>query len=107
MSIKKISDETYKKEVLENKKTTVIKFQADFCQPCHMLTPIVEKISEEMPDVDFVSLEIDKDGVSTATEFGSRSIPQMFIMKNGKVVSQKAGASDYDTVKNWLNENIS
>ncbi|MDC1212716.1 thioredoxin family protein [Pelagibacteraceae bacterium] len=106
MAIKKISDTNYKSEVLENSKTTVIKFQADFCGPCHQLTPIVEKISDEMPEVDFVSMEIDKDGVNTATEFGIRSIPQMFIMKNGKVISQKAGATDYDTVKNWLKENV-
>ena len=106
MAIKKISDETYKKEVLDNSKTMVIKFQADFCGPCHQLTPIVEKISEEMPEVNFVSMEIDKDGASTATEFGIRSIPQMFIMKNGKSIAQKAGASNYDDVKNWLKENI-
>ena len=106
MAIKKISDETYKKEVLDNSKITVIKFQADFCSACHQLTPIVQKISEEMPEVNFVSMEIDKDGANTATEFGIRSIPQMFIMKNGKAISQKAGASNYDTVKNWLKENI-
>ena len=49
MPIKKVSDDTYKKEVLDNPKTTVIKFQADFCGPCHQLTPIVQKISEENP----------------------------------------------------------
>ncbi len=106
MPIKKVTDETYKKEVLDNPKTTVIKFQADFCGPCHQLTPIVQKISEEMPDVNFVSMEIDQDGVNTATEFGIRSIPQMFIMKNGKVVSQKVGASDYNTVSAWIKENV-
>ena len=106
MPIKKISDDTYKKEVLDNPKTTVIKFQADFCGPCHQLTPIVQKISEEMPDLNFVSMEINKDGVNTATEFGIRSIPQMFIMKNGKVVSQKVGASDYNTVSAWIKENV-
>ena len=106
MPIKKVSDDTYKKEVLDNPKTTVIKFQADFCGPCHQLTPIVQKISEEMPDVNLVSMEIDQDGVNTATEFGIRSIPQMFIMKNGKVVSQKVGASDYNTVSAWIKENV-
>ena len=106
MPIKKVSDDTYKEEVLDNPKTTVIKFQADFCGPCHQLTPIVQKISEEMPDVNFVSMEIDQDGVNTATEFGVRSIPQMFIMKNGKVVSQKIGASDYNTVSAWIKENV-
>ena len=59
-----------------------------------------------MPDVNFVSMEIDKEGVNTATSFNIRSIPQMYIMKNGKVISQKAGASDYETVKNWLKENV-
>ena len=106
MPIKKVSDDTYKKEVLDNPKTTVIKFQADFCGPCHQLTPIVQKISEEMPDVNFVSMEIDQDGVNTATEFGIRSIPQMFIMKNGKVVSQKVGASDYNTVSAWIKKYV-
>ncbi len=106
MAIKKISDENYKSEVLDNPKTTVIKFQADFCGPCHALTPIVEKISDEMPEVKFVSMEIDKDGVNTATEFGIRSIPQLYVIKNGKVISQKAGASDYDTIKKWLTENV-
>ena len=51
-------------------------------------------------------MEIDKEGVNTATEFGIRSIPQMYVIKNGKVISQKAGASDYDTVKKWLTENV-
>ena len=106
MPIKKVSDDTYKKEVLDNPKTTVIKFQADFCGPCHQLTPIVQKISEEMPDVNFVSMEIDQDGVNTATEFGIRSIPQMFIIKNEKIVSQKVGASDYNTVSAWIKENV-
>ena len=96
------------KAVTDNSfESDVIKFQEDFCGPCHQLTPIVQKKSEEMPDVDFVSMEIDKDSVNTATEFSIRSIPQLFIMKNGKVISQKAGASDYNTVKNWLKENIS
>ncbi len=106
MSIKKVSDETYKKEVLDNPKTTVLKFQADFCGPCHQLTPVVLKISQEMPDVNFVSMEIDQDGVNTATEFGVKSIPQMFIIKNKKVVSQKVGALDYNTVSAWIKENV-
>ena len=106
MPIKKVTDETYKKEVLDNPKTTVIKFQADFCGPCHQLTPVVLKASESFPDVNFVSMEIDKDGVETATEFGIRSIPQMFIIKNQKVVSQKVGALDYETVLAWIKANV-
>ena len=73
--------------------------------PCKQLTPIVEKISEEMTNVDFVSLDIEE-AVNVSTEFSIRSVPQMYILKDGKVVSQKVGASDYKTVSDWVKENI-
>ena len=73
--------------------------------PCKQLTPIVEKISDEMTNVDFVSLDIEE-AINTATEFSIRSVPQMYILKNGKVVSQKVGASDYNTVSAWIKENV-
>lgn len=73
--------------------------------PCKQLTPIVEKISEEMTNVDFVSLDIEE-AVNVSTEFSIRSVPQMYILKDGKVVSQKVGASDYNTVSAWIKDNV-
>ena len=58
-----------------------------------------------MTNVDFVSLDIEE-AVNTATEFSIRSVPQMYILKNGKVVSQKVGSSDYNTVSAWIKENV-
>ena len=58
-----------------------------------------------MTDVHFVSFDIEE-AVNTATELSIRSIPQMYIYKNGQVVAQKPGAIDYQTVKNWITENI-
>ena len=105
MTIKKVTDETFQKEVLENPKPVLAKFEASWCSPSKQLTPIVEKISDEMKNVDFVSLDIEE-AVNTATEFSIRSVPQMYILKNGKVVSQKVGASDYNTVSAWIKENV-
>ena len=58
-----------------------------------------------MTDVHFISFDIEE-AVNTATELSIRSIPQMYIYKNGQVVSQKPGAADYQSVKNWIKENI-
>ena len=73
--------------------------------PCKQLTNIVEKISDEMTNVDFVSLDIEE-AVNVSTEFSIRSVPQMYILKDGKVVSQKVGASDYNTVSAWIKDNV-
>ena len=58
-----------------------------------------------MPNIHFVSLDIE-DAVNVSTEFSIRSVPQMYILKNGKVVSQKVGASDYNSVSTWIKENV-
>ena len=58
-----------------------------------------------MTDVHFVSFDIEE-AVNTATELSIRSIPQMYIYKGGQVVAQKPGATDYQSVKNWIKENI-
>ena len=83
----------------------IVDFWAPWCSPCKQLTPIVEKISDEMTNVDFVSLDIEE-AINTATEFSIRSVPQMYILKNGKVISQKVGASDYNTVSAWIKDNV-
>ena len=105
MPIKKVTDQTFKKEVLENSKPVLAKFEASWCNPCKQLTPIIEKISDEMTNVDFVSLDIEE-AINTATEFSIRSVPQMYILKDGNVVSQKVGASDYNTVSAWIKDNV-
>ena len=119
MAIIKVTDQTFKKEVLENSKPVCVKAEASWCGvqspryltggrkkgPCQQLSPIVSKISDEMTDVHFVSFDIEE-AVNTATELSIRSIPQMYIYKNGQVVAQKPGATDYQSVKNWIKENI-
>ena len=102
-----ISEAEFNDKVVEASvsKLVVVDFWAPWCGPCKQLTPIVEKISEEMTNVDFVSLDIEE-AINTATEFSIRSVPQMYILKNGKVVSQKVGASDYNTVSAWIKENV-
>ena len=70
-----------------------------------MLSPIVSKISDELPDVHFVSFDVEE-AINTATELGIRNIPQLYIYKSGQIVSQKPGASDYATVLAWIKENV-
>jgi len=69
----------------------VVDFYADWCGPCHMLSPILEQIDSERENVTIVKVDVDTSPV-TASKFGIRSIPTMVFLKNGIEVDRVSGA---------------
>lgn len=68
----------------------LIDFWATWCGPCRMQSPVVEALSEEMPDVNFFKLDVDQNP-ATAQQFRIMSIPTLMIKKDGQVVDQIVG----------------
>ena len=50
MSLKNLTDENFKKEVKESGKKSIVQFSASWCNPCKILLPVMEEISDEMSD---------------------------------------------------------
>ena len=69
MAIIEITDENFEEKVLKNSKPFCLKFEAEWCGPCKAYTPIVEKVSNEMNDVDFGAMDIDQHP-NVPTKFG-------------------------------------
>ena len=69
MAIIEITDENFEEKVLKNSKPFCLKFEATWCGPCKAYTPIVEKVSNEMTDVDFGGMDIDQHP-NVPTKFG-------------------------------------
>ena len=107
MALRNLTDENFKKEVKEAGKISCIQFSATWCNPCRVLKPIMEKISNEMADkLNFYYMDIDS-SPSTPVLFGIRSVPTLILFdKNGEVVNQKIGATTKENVLSWINENI-
>ncbi|MEO6508804.1 MAG: thioredoxin [Patescibacteria group bacterium] len=91
MAVQHISQADFQKVVLENEKPVLVDFYAEWCGPCKMTEPIVDELSNEMSDMVFVKIDVDKDQ-ELASEYSVFSIPTFMIFKKGKVAGQFVGA---------------
>lgn len=91
MSIVKIDKNNFENEVLKSDKKVLLDFYADWCNPCRMVSPIVEEIAKEHPEYKVCKINIDEQQ-DLASSFQVMSIPSLFVMDNGKIVNQSTGA---------------
>ena len=99
--IKTVSIGNFEKEVINNEKITLIDFYADWCPPCKMLSPLVEELSEERKDINFVKINIDFD-TELANRYGVVSIPTLVVIKDGKEVDRSIGYIEKEKIEELL-----
>lgn len=85
-----INKENFENLVLKSDKTVLLDFYADWCGPCRTLMPVIEQISQENPDILVGKINIDSEP-ELAQKFGVMTIPSLFVIKNGAVVSSSVG----------------
>ena len=92
MGTKKVTDETFEADVLNNDKPVLVDYWAEWCGPCKMVAPVLEAIAEEHGDkLDIVKLNVDEHPVVTQ-KYGILNIPTLGVFKNGEVVKELVGA---------------
>ena len=102
----KITDATFKQEVLESSLPVVVDFWAEWCGPCRMIAPALEEIATELQGkVKIVKLNIDENP-QTPQQFGVRGIPTLLIFENGAVKAEKIGALPKSKLSEWVEESI-
>ena len=95
-------------EVVEKSRSVpvLVDFWAPWCEPCKSLTPILESISQEYgEDLHFVKVNIDENQ-PLAGQFGIRSVPTVYLVKDGDVVDGFMGAMPKEGVKQFLSKHI-
>lgn len=80
---------------------TLVDFYADWCGPCKMLGPILEEVSHDYPDVDFIKINVDNEQ-ELAAEYRIMSIPAVFMFKDGEMVGKTGGLQPKEAIKNFI-----
>lgn len=72
----------------------LIDFYAEWCQPCRMQDPIIEKLKEKFGDkVEFKKIDVDEDG-RLVDKYNIRAVPTLIIEKDGKVFKKYVGVTE-------------
>ena len=90
MSILHVNNNNFD-SVKTSDKPVLLDFYADWCGPCRMVAPVVEQIAEENPQYLVGKINVDKEP-ELARKFNVLSIPTLVVLKDGKIISQSAGA---------------
>ena len=93
-NIQAVTDASFQSDVIEASKTqpVMVDFWADWCRPCHALTPTVEEIAREQAGkIKVVKLNVDEN-MNVPGKFNIRGIPTLLLFKGGQVADQIVGA---------------
>jgi thioredoxin 1 len=87
-----VTEQSFEQEVLQSETPVVVDFWAEWCGPCHAVSPILERIVEERNgDLKLVKVNIDEEQ-GLALRYGVQSIPTMILFKGGEPAAAAIGA---------------
>ena len=99
-----LTNANFEQEVIKSNLPVLVDFWAPWCQPCLMMAPALEELSEELDGklkICKLNTEI-PENQQLAIQYQVQSIPNMKLFKNGKVIKEFIGFRPKDVFKSEL-----
>ncbi len=104
--VTEVTDQAFEEEILKAAVPVLVDFWADWCVPCHMVSPVVEEIGQDKSDVMRVAkLNVD-DNPAVAQRYNVMSIPTLIVFKDGQPAKRMIGAKGKGQLLQELSEFI-
>ena len=100
--IEHINDPKQFNEFIQEGKV-LIDFFATWCGPCKMLSPVIEQVANEHPELKVVKVDVDE-APAIAAKYGIQAIPTLFLLKDGKTVANSMGYINKNQLENFINK---
>jgi thioredoxin 1 len=96
--IGEVTDQDFEERVLKAGGPVLVDFWAEWCVPCHMVSPVVEEIGRDKGEsLQVATLNIDENPEVTR-KYGVMSIPTLMLFKDGAEAARVIGARGKDAL---------
>ena len=100
------TDGNFESEVMKSSQLAIVDFWAEWCGPCRLLGPTIEKIADEFSgQMKVYKMNVDENP-ATPSRFHIRGIPTVIFFKNGQVVDQLVGNHPRETIVQTIQKHL-
>ena len=101
-----VTDQEFQTSVLDSQTPVLVDFWAEWCVPCHMVSPVVEEIGRDKGEaLQVAKLNID-DNPDVTRRFGVMSIPTLMLFKDGEEIARVVGARGKDALLKEIDPHV-
>ena len=102
--VRNVSDSEFN-DTVNDSEWVIVDFWAPWCAPCKAIGPVLESVAQER---EILVAKVDTEQNSgTAAQLGVRSMPALFIDRNGSNLSQRVGSMPKTKLLSWIDEVMS
>lgn len=101
MSVMNINQNNFDDTISQSSSPVLVDFWAAWCGPCSMLTPIVEQLAEEHPEIAFGKVNVDE-APEIAQRYQISAIPTLLLFRDGKPVDMSVGVKSKAELEKFL-----